>query len=292
MLQHGDNAQQSFSSDKATTLHLAIPALEALYKAWSSRAKRPKYDRFGPALHAACIKIDDYYERTTESPAYILAMILDPREKLSYFKKHWSPDLLEDVVKCVEGVFKTRYLSLHATNPSGYPSGLGVSSKQSKSKITTLLRELSDDEDNVEIESPGLTSTPEDPNRPWLHDFHAYLDIIEHIPDGWTIVGWWGFNAHRYPVWASLARDYTSIMASSVSSERAFSQGGLTITKRRSRLKGDIVEALQCIKCGIRQDLLFRDAPPSSAMETTLNQVEEDDSEMIEGWDELLIDEE
>ena len=57
-------------------------------------------------------------------------------------------------------------------------------------------------------------------------------------------------------------------MSSSVSSERAFSQGGITITKRRNRhLKSDIVEALQCVKCAIRHDLLFREPPPSSILE-------------------------
>ena len=48
-------------------------------------------------------------------------------------------------------------------------------------------------------------------------------------------------------------------MASSVSSERAFSSAGITVSKRRNRLKGDIVEALQCLKCLIRRDLLFRE---------------------------------
>jgi hypothetical protein len=47
-------------------------------------------------------------------------------------------------------------------------------------------------------------------------------------------------------------------MASSVSSERAFSSAGITISKRRNRLKDDIVEALQVMKCMIRRDLLFR----------------------------------
>ena len=37
-------------------------------------------------------------------------------------------------------------------------------------------------------------------------------------------------------------------MASSVASERAFSSAGITISKRRNRLDGDIVEALQCLK--------------------------------------------
>ena len=55
-------------------LHLAIPALEALYKAWSSRAEWSKYRWAAPALHAACQKIDQYYEKTMESPTYVMSM--------------------------------------------------------------------------------------------------------------------------------------------------------------------------------------------------------------------------
>jgi hypothetical protein len=72
--QHADNAQQAFSSEQVSTLHLGIPALEALHRAWSSRASRSKYARFSAALNAACDKIDDYYEKTTDSSAYIMAM--------------------------------------------------------------------------------------------------------------------------------------------------------------------------------------------------------------------------
>ena len=72
--QHADNAQQAFSSEQVSTLHLGIPALEALHRAWSSRAAQSKYARFAVALNAACDKIDDYYEKTTDSSAYIIAM--------------------------------------------------------------------------------------------------------------------------------------------------------------------------------------------------------------------------
>ena len=83
-------------------------------------------------------------------------------------------------------------------------------------------------------------------------------------------------------------------MASSVSSERAFSQGGITITKRRNHLKGDIVEALQCVKCGICYDLLFCEPPPSSALETELDSESEDGEGLEavedESWDSMLLD--
>jgi hypothetical protein len=48
-------------------------------------------------------------------------------------------------------------------------------------------------------------------------------------------------------------------MASSVSSERAFSSAGITISKRRNRLNPDIIEALQFLKCLYRRELLFRE---------------------------------
>jgi hypothetical protein len=67
------------------------------------------------------------------------------------------------------------------------------------------------------------------------------------------------WNAARYDVWASLVRDFLPIMASSVSSERAFSSAGITISKRRNRLNPDIIEALQFLKCLYRRELLFRD---------------------------------
>ena len=74
-------------------------------------------------------------------------------------------------------------------------------------------------------------------------------------------------------------------MASSVSSERAFSSVGITISKRRNRLKGDIVEALQFLKCAFRKDLIFREPAPSSTVEEAedLPELEED----LSSWDTL-----
>ena len=78
-------------------------------------------------------------------------------------------------------------------------------------------------------------------------------------------------------------------MSSSVSSERAFSQGGITISKHRNQLKGDIIEALQCLKCAIRHELLFREPAPSSRLEAD---ADEEGTEETTGWDEMLTDNE
>jgi hypothetical protein len=90
-------------------------------------------------------------------------------------------------------------------------------------------------------------------------------------------------------------------MSASVSSERAFSQGGITISKRRNRLKGDIVEALQCIKCSLRHDLLFCEPGlPSITEELDDSEIEaaageksgDDVADDEEGWDSLILEEE
>lgn len=72
--QHADNAQQAFSSDTGPSLHLALPALEGLHKAWVSHLNNPKYASFHAGLTAATDKIQEYYEKSAECDAYIVGM--------------------------------------------------------------------------------------------------------------------------------------------------------------------------------------------------------------------------
>ncbi|KAJ7910062.1 hypothetical protein B0H13DRAFT_1616025, partial [Mycena leptocephala] len=62
-----------------------------------------------------------------------------------------------------------------------------------------------------------------------------------------------------------------------------FSSAGITISKRRNRLKADIVEALQVLKCMIRQDLIFQKSALADDAEDDLEKEEN------EGWDALLV---
>ncbi|OBZ65234.1 putative AC transposase [Grifola frondosa] len=292
LLGHADNVQQSFSSDQVPSLHLAIPTLEALHKAWSSRAERNKYRAFSLALHVAVAKIETYYNKTEDSDAYVVSMYLVPDMKSSHFEKYWSEELQVKAKEHMETIFEHRYEQLHASTSATAPV------KKTLSRTTSLLRELSDDEDNNTAEhSSSATPSLSNPQKPWLAEFRRYLETAEHVLEGMSIIQWWGYNAHRYPVWASLARDYLAIMASSVSSERAFSQGGITISDRRNRLKGDVVEALQTLKCALRQDLLFRSPAPSSSFEQNVEEtddmvdsLEDTAEEGAGGWDIILDD--
>ena len=65
-------------------------------------------------------------------------------------------------------------------------------------------------------------------------------------------------------------------MASLVSSESTFSAAGITISKCRNQLTGNIVEALQCLKTLIHQDLLFHDVASASQDEKDLDLADQD----------------
>ena len=76
----------------------------------------------------------------------------------------------------------------------------------------------------------------------------------------------------------------------------AFSSMGIMISKRCNRLKPDIVEALQFLKCVYRCDLLFHEEP-STMFELNIGEyedlqkaVEDDAKNLNKGWDGLIED--
>ncbi|KAJ7659106.1 ribonuclease H-like domain-containing protein [Mycena polygramma] len=276
LLAYAEYSQQKFSSDLKSTLHLALPALEALHDGWTQCADDPKYSVFADALNQALAKVDEYYQKTSNSNAYMFAMVLDPSHKLSYFKKHWPGDLQDAAIENMEETFKQRYLKLRGTPTA-------VSAPVKKAPALKLRRSVVINDDTGDSTRAQVHV---DPLKPWLDEYQQYLSAVEVVPPGMDTIQWWGINADRYPVWASLARDYLAVMSSSVSSERAFSSAGITISKRRNRLKSDIVEALQVLKCMLRKDLIFR---KSSLMDES-DDVEQDDNGNDEPWDVILED--
>jgi hypothetical protein len=91
-------------------MHLAIPALESLHRGWETQVNKLARVKFEPT--AGMNKIAEYYDKVTDSDAYIFCMrmftcsisslrrrppgvtlVLDPSRKLPYWGKHWSAEL-------------------------------------------------------------------------------------------------------------------------------------------------------------------------------------------------------
>lgn len=58
----------------------------------------------------------------------------------------------------------------------------------------------------------------------------------------------WKINSQKYPILSILARRYLAIPATSVPSERIFSQEDDIITKKRNSLHSDTFKWIMCLK--------------------------------------------
>jgi hypothetical protein len=45
-----------------------------------------------------------------------MLLVLNPKEKMGYFKKHWSADLQEEVMKCVEEIVRIFHSSISGSD--------------------------------------------------------------------------------------------------------------------------------------------------------------------------------
>jgi hypothetical protein len=133
-------------------------------------------------------------------------LVLNPKEKMAHFRKHWSEDIQQDVLDCAEDVvcvllyfgsvcskhrlyqFQQRYEELHKSGPR--PSV----KKNKKPGIKKLLRELSDDEDD-----PNTTPVPsDDSDKPWRPEFSRYLNADHELSEGMTSIKWWGVSSLNF----------------------------------------------------------------------------------------------
>ena len=195
--------------------------MEALYAAWTNRAKKEKYAIFEPALDAATSKLDEYYMKTATSDAHIIAMstsssnckncltavspVVNPEKKLSHFRKYWKKEEYDEVLKLIEAKvcissllfvlslnlmtqFIERYEFLHCMAPSS-----DQSKKTKKShKVDGLIR------DNIETDSEYEGDEEDDPlsdpTKPWRGEFLRFLNAKDVIPENMGIVEWWGVS--------------------------------------------------------------------------------------------------
>ena len=57
-------------------------------------------------------------------------------------------------------------------------------------------------------------------------------------------LAWWKFHEPEFPILAGIAREYYCVPATSASSERAFSQAGLVVGPKRTKLNIQTIEKL------------------------------------------------
>lgn len=66
--------QHCFSSEQLPTLWRALPAIEELQTAWEAKRDDPHFAIYYDAINDGLAKLQKYYSRFDEKPAYVLAL--------------------------------------------------------------------------------------------------------------------------------------------------------------------------------------------------------------------------
>ncbi|KAG1717932.1 hypothetical protein EDB19DRAFT_1921620 [Suillus lakei] len=240
------NASNSVTPKLST--HLEAIALKQAEDAKHLVEDARPYTCFKVPLQAAINKITMYYEKTSNSDAYIMVMLLDPNEKMNHFKKYWDENLQQEALENVEHVFQEYYVRIHG-DAEHIPVKKGHTSRI---KVARLLWELSDDDNNDDNmpTSYALSAATSsiNPQKPWLQDFNYYVNTFDQLAENQSIVQWWGIFKCNEASWPCQSQ-------------------------------GDVVEALQVMKCLLCHDLVFCESGPSSL---TKDPADEND-ELLDG---------
>ena len=86
-------------------------------------------DFMAPCINSAWSKLNKYYAKTSESPAYIAALVLHPAFKWEYIEATWDPKWIPKSREQVEELWK-RYQPVNTPTITSFSSG---SSSQLKS---------------------------------------------------------------------------------------------------------------------------------------------------------------
>jgi len=80
-------------------------------------------------------------------------------------------------------------------------------------------------------------------------EFQHYFDVVE-LPalEEYDPYLWWSTNKNQYPILHKLAMKYLHIPATSVPSERLFSDAKNLITPQKTRLNSSIINQLMFLK--------------------------------------------
>jgi hAT family C-terminal dimerisation region len=170
--------------------------------------------------------LEIYYE-VIEKEA-LIAVLLDPRQKKMKFADN-------DQKEIAKASLNEAY-ELAKNDANIQQESCGPKPKKRKiSKARIYKKSLFSDDDE-------LHDAQIDDN-----EIERYL-VMAQIQSDQDPLKWWDVNKVQFPILAQLARKYLSIQASSGASERVFSDAGLIMSAKRTRMKEDLFEALIFLK--------------------------------------------
>ena len=215
------NALQSNQS----TLDYVLPAMDFILGRFEKIKEDYNSDEIlGPMANSGWRKMDKYYNRTDESPAYIAALVLNPEFKWDYIQSQWRSDWIPKAKKTMTDYWQKEY------KPT-------VPSITTLTEPTTLVGNSYTDWRRTIAAKPDIDDE-------YTHYINTAVVVCKDARSWWMEPT----QQSNYPNLSIMALDILSIPSMSAEPERLFSGTKLLISDRRIRLGADLIEAFSCLK--------------------------------------------
>src|SRR5204863_9992989 len=166
---------------------------------------------------ASCIDHDQglfskYYKLTDKTEAYIVAMVLDPRQKYKYFFQHWPKRHHAGVKRKAETMYKEFRID------NNVAAMLSTRDSQQSNK-----RKADDDDFDIIAYRFDKNEVVQDELEQYLNSPKVTLPTQEDNLS-FDLLAWWKANEMLYPTLARMAFELYSIPSMSAEVERVFSR--------------------------------------------------------------------
>jgi hypothetical protein len=235
-------------SGRFGAIYEVIPTFDSLltiYEAEKARLSEVDYnsptspeDHFKTNVNLGWAKLNKYYSKLDDSPAYYAATILHPYYK--YFCDNAWQDRPEWLATC-NAAFQELWAGYRdeGTTPAPPPR-----------KRVKLTNEIQDH--IAQFAAPALP-LPKENTDEFVRWKKNEPQVAFESDDAVNPIAYWLRLRVSYPRLSQLALDVLSIPASSSDCERMFSELGDLLEPRRLKMRADLVSALQCCRAWRRQ---------------------------------------
>lgn len=187
-------------------------------------------------INSGWAKLDKYYALTSDTPAYIGALVLHPAFKWQYIQEHWQEAWWQPSKIALENMWKERYMPTGPNTLPNHPYG-PPRPTQPRTRLPNKFSEW----------KHALYEKV--PTSQYMDEYTRYCEAPPHH-DFEDVRDWWLAPEQQaiYPNLSKMALNLLSIPAMSAAPERLFSSCKITITDRRNKLSVKVIEALECLR--------------------------------------------
>ncbi|TFY56694.1 hypothetical protein EVJ58_g7479 [Rhodofomes roseus] len=240
LLSHFTHVTHIMSKQSMPTLPWVLPMFDHMKTALTNVIASPSTKpALAVAAQAGLTKLEQYYTKAKECQYNVIATVCHPNLRVNWFSKLGSEEKARAEV-LFEHVFRKYELKLpKAADVPARPAPVAT-----PSSFLDMLSSVPDVPDPEAQDEAAQTSEVE-----------RWLRFEGGKGNPYDPLVWWKEHAHKFPVIASMARDFLAIPGASVSVECLFSASRHLCVDTRSSLKAETISEAMCSKQWLKDGL-------------------------------------